>query len=566
MKPRTKFEKFIFEHKDSLPEIPEEVVDCIPLPSGGHRITDTKCFCGHCGRFFEITEPPYIIHGFWKIPREFYNYDCPLCNCHLSLSRWPLETEYPEKVTPVPLNVQGSVVYFTSFQNVQLIRLLECKATYIACKRQSYEITEIATIWMNEKGVTRTTRKSRKRDETDNDAIDIFNDNRIKIHKYNNLIIQSTTLPFSYYLNHYWYRISNTRDFAPFLKIRGVDLLTSDQLIDGAMCWEGRAGLLGFGANTLSFLKTLIKYPFVEKFIKDNDIETLKGIFSYSVENVEIFLPSLLICKRHNYIPQDFGLWVDMVLMLNLARKDIRNLRYICPMDLREGHQFALQTYEKYKERQRKKEQEEWERNRPHDIFWFLDKNPKEREKCFENTEYLYELEQIYGGFEEGCLYWIDRRFVEHTGKYSYDLVIERFADNEDTTRHEGNPNEYLKLIKGHLFDIILKDGNLQLVSLDSIEDYRKEARKMHNCIESLGYWRKKDTLILSARKYGKSIADVEISLLNFSILQCWGPCNTITPYKTQIEKLINDNKHIFKERIQLRNKVIKQKTKENSP
>ena len=62
--------------------------------------------------------------------------------------------------------------------------------------------------------------------------------------------------------------------------------------------------------------------------------------------------------------------------------------------------------------------------------------------------------------------------------------------------------------------------------------------------------WIKKDSLILSVKKNNLRVADVEISLKTFKILQCWGPCNQPTPYRDKIEQLIKDNIHLIKERM----------------
>ena len=59
----------------------------------------------------------------------------------------------------------------------------------------------------------------------------------------------------------------------------------------------------------------------------------------------------------------------------------------------------------------------------------------------------------------------------------------------------------------------------------------------------------KADTLVFTATMDGKTIATVEISLNDYSILQCRAFANDICKYTEQIANIINANKKMIAER-----------------
>lgn len=112
--------------------------------------------------------------------------------------------------------------------------------------------------------------------------------------------------------------------------------------------------------------------------------------------------------------------------------------------------------------------------------------------------------------------------------------------------------DKFLKF-KGNFFNLEFGNDNLKIVSLNSISEYKEESQIMHNCVYSGGYYLDPDTLVLSVRKEGNRVADVEICLETFRILHCLGPGNEPVPYHEKIEALINENMTLIKERMNLK-------------
>ena len=72
----------------------------------------------------------------------------------------------------------------------------------------------------------------------------------------------------------------------------------------------------------------------------------------------------------------------------------------------------------------------------------------------------------------------------------------------------------------------------------------------MHHCVFSNGYYKKDDSLILSATINGKRIETIEVSISQLQIIQCRGACNKETKYHNRIINLVNRNMSLIQKRI----------------
>lgn len=69
-------------------------------------------------------------------------------------------------------------------------------------------------------------------------------------------------------------------------------------------------------------------------------------------------------------------------------------------------------------------------------------------------------------------------------------------------------------------------------------------------CLQKLikrNYYKRPESLILSARIGEKRIETIEISLKTYSIVQSRGACNKNTPYHDRIVSLMNRNMNLIK-------------------
>ena len=100
---------------------------------------------------------------------------------------------------------------------------------------------------------------------------------------------------------------------------------------------------------------------------------------------------------------------------------------------------------------------------------------------------------------------------------------------------------------KSCYFDIVIKDREIEVSVLDSIEAYQAEGEAMHHCVFKCNYYAKTDTIVLSAHdKQGNRIETVEYSLIENKVIQSRGVCNRNSEYHDRIINLVNSNAYRF--------------------
>ena len=95
----------------------------------------------------------------------------------------------------------------------------------------------------------------------------------------------------------------------------------------------------------------------------------------------------------------------------------------------------------------------------------------------------------------------------------------------------------------------MIKDNDLEITVLKSLEAYQAEGEHLHHCVFQCEYYTKTDSVILSAHDHqGNRIETVEFSLTEGKVVQSRGVCNANTEYHDRIIELVNDNAHLFME------------------
>lgn len=109
--------------------------------------------------------------------------------------------------------------------------------------------------------------------------------------------------------------------------------------------------------------------------------------------------------------------------------------------------------------------------------------------------------------------------------------------------------------MKSMFFGISFSDGKLKVRVLESVEEVMQEGDKLHHCVFTNEYYKREDSLILSATVNGKQTETVEVSLKTFEVVQSRGLQNKNTAYHDRIISLVNQNMHLIKERIKPKKK-----------
>lgn len=103
---------------------------------------------------------------------------------------------------------------------------------------------------------------------------------------------------------------------------------------------------------------------------------------------------------------------------------------------------------------------------------------------------------------------------------------------------------------KSKFFGLVITDEEIIVKVLESIDEYYNEGKTQGICVFGSGYYKKADTLILSARIGDEIIETVEVDLRTLEVVQCHGKHNQDTEYHERIIDLVNKNANLIRERM----------------
>ena len=121
----------------------------------------------------------------------------------------------------------------------------------------------------------------------------------------------------------------------------------------------------------------------------------------------------------------------------------------------------------------------------------------------------------------------------------------QREADRE---RAMADETEFEQL-KGRYTGLVMTDGEITIHTLNSVAEYYDEGSRQHICVGSSRYYLKPESLVLTAKIGNKTIATIEVSLQDCTILQCRAFANGVSEYQERIASLIAANTHLIAER-----------------
>lgn len=108
---------------------------------------------------------------------------------------------------------------------------------------------------------------------------------------------------------------------------------------------------------------------------------------------------------------------------------------------------------------------------------------------------------------------------------------------------------EEYKKCKGKYFGICFGNDNVIISVIPSVAEIAEEGSAMHHCVYTNGYYKRADSLILSARdKQGNRIETIELDLKTFKVVQSRGVNNSNTEHHDEILQLMKDNVKLIKQ------------------
>lgn len=111
------------------------------------------------------------------------------------------------------------------------------------------------------------------------------------------------------------------------------------------------------------------------------------------------------------------------------------------------------------------------------------------------------------------------------------------------------NQRKYFKA-KKQFFGLLFSEKNISINVIETIKDFLEEGCIHKHCVFTNEYYKKENSLILSAKVNGIPMETIQISLENLEVLQSRGIGNKATKYNKQIISLVSKNLHHIKARM----------------
>lgn len=133
---------------------------------------------------------------------------------------------------------------------------------------------------------------------------------------------------------------------------------------------------------------------------------------------------------------------------------------------------------------------------------------------------------------------------------YSAKVERQRIKAQREKDRKKAEADEIkFEELKGRYIGLVMTDGEIVIHTLNSVAEYYDEGSRQHICVGSAGYYLKENSLVFTAKIKGQTIATIEISLSDYSIIQCRAFANKVCKYQDRIAKIISDNTKMIAER-----------------
>ena len=111
------------------------------------------------------------------------------------------------------------------------------------------------------------------------------------------------------------------------------------------------------------------------------------------------------------------------------------------------------------------------------------------------------------------------------------------------------NQRQYFKA-KKQFFGLVFSEKNISINVIETVKEFLEEGCIHNHCVFTNEYYKKQNSLVLSAKVNGIHAETIQISLQNLEILQSRGKGNKASKYNKEIINLVSKNLHQIKARM----------------
>ena len=198
-------------------------------------------------------------------------------------------------------------------------------------------------------------------------------------------------------------------------------------------------------------------------------------------------------------------------VFLYMVREELKELRYMPSLNICHRNRYMILDASMY-----------------FDMLSFLERTGKD----IRNPKYICP-EDLYN--------------AHNAAQAAYSKIRKKVEAEENRKRALSENAEYVK-DKGKFFGVLIADGELSIQVLKSVTEFFEEGESMHHCVFANEYYKKKDSLILSAKVAGERKETIEVNLKTFSIVQSRAAFNKNSEYHSRIIELMNKNMNLIRQ------------------
>lgn len=138
----------------------------------------------------------------------------------------------------------------------------------------------------------------------------------------------------------------------------------------------------------------------------------------------------------------------------------------------------------------------------------------------------------------------------------AHDEALELYHKHEDKQRKIEERKKLLEdkkaakrygIARKCFMGMVLSDGKVVVRVLPTVESVMQEGEAMHHCVFAAGYYKKMDSLLLTAKVNGERAETIEVDLKRYQLVQSRGVCNQNSKYHDDIVNLVNENMSVIK-------------------
>ena len=94
---------------------------------------------------------------------------------------------------------------------------------------------------------------------------------------------------------------------------------------------------------------------------------------------------------------------------------------------------------------------------------------------------------------------------------------------------------------------MVISDGKVVIQVLPTVKDVEQEGKVMHHCVFTNKYYKRLNSLLLTAKVNDERVETIEIDLKRYQLVQSRGVCNQNSKYHNEIVNLVNENMNIIR-------------------